>query len=195
MTSTKPFQSSLFTQTLVLVTGHPAVGKTTFARQLALCAALPLFSKDDFKELGFDLLGVKSRDESRMLGCLATKCLRYCAAQVLSAKGGVVLESNFQPGPAKEEIGALCLELGARVLEVNLHATKDVCRKRFLNRGQSQERHSGHADVDFSELEARMTADPKGIVGLGTLIAVDTSDFTNVNFEDVWLAILAALER
>jgi predicted kinase len=42
---------------LVLVTGPPAAGKTTVARPLARCLALPLIGKDTIKEALFDAMG------------------------------------------------------------------------------------------------------------------------------------------
>jgi adenylylsulfate kinase-like enzyme len=42
------------TPTLIIVTGHPATGKTTLSRALASGLRLPLLSKDTFKELMFD---------------------------------------------------------------------------------------------------------------------------------------------
>lgn len=44
---------------LVLVTGLPASGKTTLAQGLAAMLELPLIAKDRYKELLFDVLGVK----------------------------------------------------------------------------------------------------------------------------------------
>jgi predicted kinase len=50
---------------LVLVTGRPAAGKTTFARLLGWRLPAPMFAKDDFKKRLFE----KGRDRRRRVFC------------------------------------------------------------------------------------------------------------------------------
>ena len=47
----------------ILVTGIPASGKSTIAEHLAKELSLPCFSKDAFKEILFDTVGFRSREE------------------------------------------------------------------------------------------------------------------------------------
>ncbi len=47
----------------ILVTGIPAAGKSTMAETLAENLKLPVISKDTIKELLFDCVGFRSREE------------------------------------------------------------------------------------------------------------------------------------
>lgn len=47
----------------ILVTGIPAAGKSTMAETLAENLKLPVISKDTVKELLFDCVGFRSREE------------------------------------------------------------------------------------------------------------------------------------
>jgi predicted kinase len=73
------------TPTLIIVTGHPATGKTTLSRALASGLRLPLLSKDTFKELMFDGLGWSDREWSRSVGATAISILYHTAATILSS--------------------------------------------------------------------------------------------------------------
>ena len=53
---------------VVVVTGPPAAGKTTVARELACRLRLPLIAKDTIKEALFDGLGTGDLAWSRRLG-------------------------------------------------------------------------------------------------------------------------------
>ena len=53
---------------LVVVTGIPATGKSTFARDLSSRLGLPLISKDDIKEAMADSLGGGDRELSKRCG-------------------------------------------------------------------------------------------------------------------------------
>ena len=80
----------------ILVTGIPASGKSTIAEYLAEKLSLPCFSKDAFKEILFDTVGFRSREEKVSLGIAAMEIL-YDAAERLMQRGlPFLLENNFE---------------------------------------------------------------------------------------------------
>ena len=62
----------------ILVTGIPASGKSTLAAAIAGALHLPWISKDRIKELLFDRLGFRSREEKVRLGLAAMDAMYYC---------------------------------------------------------------------------------------------------------------------
>ena len=80
----------------ILVSGMPASGKSTIARQLSALMALPLLSKDSIKEILFDELGFSSREEKVRLGVAAMRTMYYAAGQLMRAGTPFILENNFE---------------------------------------------------------------------------------------------------
>ena len=61
----------------VLVTGIPASGKSTLAAYLSKELRLPMMSKDKIKELLFDTVGFRSREEKVALGMGSMEIMYY----------------------------------------------------------------------------------------------------------------------
>jgi predicted kinase len=155
---------------LVVVTGPPASGKTTIARALAERSELPLFSKDDVKELLFDELGVGDRDWSRKLGRAVFALLLHAAAVELRAGRSLVLEANFAAGESESRFAELPPH---RLVQVHCSAPAELLLERFRQRA----RHPGHLDTSMVADVARAIADGRHMpLALpGELIALDTS--------------------
>ena len=80
----------------ILVTGIPAAGKSTMARKLSKELDLPVISKDDIKEIMFDDVGFKSREEKVALGVAAMNIMYYIAEQFMKLNKPFILENNFE---------------------------------------------------------------------------------------------------
>ena len=64
----------------ILVTGIPAAGKSTMAKYLAEHLSMPMISKDRIKELLFETVGFRSREEKVKLG-IASMNIMYDMAE------------------------------------------------------------------------------------------------------------------
>ena len=58
-----------------MVSGAPATGRTTLAREVARALTIPFLSKDLIKESLFDSLGTKAREWSKKLGLASIELL------------------------------------------------------------------------------------------------------------------------
>ncbi len=67
----------------ILITGIPASGKTTLAKYIASELSIPMFSKDQMKELLFDEVGFHSREEKVSLGVASMELMYYAAEQLM----------------------------------------------------------------------------------------------------------------
>lgn len=122
---------------MVVVTGPPAAGKTTIARELAARLRLPLIAKDTIKEALFDALGSGDLAWSQRLGEATYLAMLAIAEESVGAGSGLVLEANFIRG-GETRLAAL----PARFVQVHCSAPLEVLIERY----GSRERHPGHVD-------------------------------------------------
>jgi predicted kinase len=176
---------------VVVVTGPPASGKTTIAARLAAAHALPLLTKDGFKETLFDVLGADDVDASRTLGHASFAVLWHALEAVLAAGGSAVVEGNIDGVYGVAAIARLRERFEFDVLQVHCSAPVDVLLERYAGR----ERHPGHQDAArLGRIEPRLAAE-QYVVPLpdDELIRVDTSG--EVDLEGLTAAVGRRIEK
>jgi len=141
---------------LLIVTGHPATGKTTLARALAHELALPLLSKDALKEALFDALGWRDRAWSRQIGGVALALLYRRAEEQLAAGCALIVESNFRPDLDTPRMLGLCARQPFRPIQLRCVASSEVMAARYLARIAAGQRHPGHCETPDPDAVALM---------------------------------------
>jgi predicted kinase len=158
---------------LVVVTGPPASGKSSIARELAEELAIPFLSKDELKERLYEEIG--SGDElEEEIERSATAILYSVARSNLKVGVSVLVESNFD----RESDPAPLRELGARIVQVHCGGDPDELVRHFAQRAARGDRHPGHDDEpgDAEELRRKIESglwDPLDLPG--ELIRLDAS--------------------
>lgn len=170
----------------IIVLGPPAAGKTHLATKLSGHFAIPLISKDEFKELLMDGLGETiDRQQSQVVGGLSFDLL-YLAARKLAATGsGFVIEADFtRPDLASAQLGPILKHHGYRSIMINLYGECEALAKRFRQRYQEGKRHSGHCDHEFltSAHPAQLFGKREFLPLAGEKIAVDTTNIDQMDF-------------
>ena len=184
----------------ILVTGIPAAGKSTTAETLSRCFGIPVISKDKIKELLYDDLGFRSREEKVKLGIASMDIMYYMAEQFMKNDHPFILENNFE-NISKEPLTKILEKYSYTAITVTLTGNYSKIYQRFIERNNSQDRHRGHV-VNDSYPEKFVNSVVKSISykdyvngirdrGMdhfsanGPHIVVDTTDFKKLNIESL----------
>ena len=198
----------------ILVTGIPATGKSTMAEVMSKKLKLPVISKDAIKELLFDNVGFQSRAEKVKLGVASMEIMYYAAGQLMKAGQPFILENNFEYS-SKQGIQTFLEKYQYSALTITLTGDYKVIYKRFLERENSPDRHRGHIVNDCyperkednqETLKSKTITYENFVRGIekrgfdafcadGRQIKIDTTDFSKINMEELFLQIEAWKEE
>ena len=154
----------------VVVSGPPASGKSSLARELAAGLALPLIAKDTIKEALMRVLDVPDVQASRVVGRAAVAALYAVAAEA----GCGVLESAWHRSVAKDDLA----NLPGSVVEVFCRCDREVARARYEARVGS--RGVGHFDGDRVSAELWNDEVSRPVAAGWPVLDVDTNRAVDV---------------
>jgi glucokinase len=159
------------------MSGLPASGKSWLGAALAPLLGLELLDKDDFLESLYERDEIGDAAWRERLSRRSDDLLRGAAF----ATEGAVLAS-FWRHPGRADGGGTPCEwlraLPGLLVEIHCRCPADMALERFRRR----QRHPGHLDARRrgADLSARFEDyAARGPLGLGAVITVDTSDFTD----------------
>lgn len=156
---------------IVVVSGLPASGKTTVARQIAPLLGLPVVDKDDLLEASFPPVGEVSPLDRVRLSRQADQVLRQRVESVPKA----VVASHWRRPELSISSGTPTewLRVFPALVEVYCLCDPETAAERFRNR----DRHPGHGDwrKSLTEVLDQFRALHRlGPLGLGPVVTVDT---------------------
>ena len=194
----------------ILITGIPAAGKSTMAQFLSERLSIPMISKDKIKELLFDDVGFKSREEKVKLGIASMNIMYYMAEQLMQCNQPFILENNFE-NSSKDGLNTILERYSYKAITVTLTGDYQKIYERYVERNSCPDRHRGHVVNDcYPEIMAGKKVEPisyesyvagivkRGIdpfVSNGPHIIVDTTDFQKVDKEKILRNILKCREN
>jgi predicted kinase len=158
---------------LVVVTGPPASGKSTIARELASELSIPFLSKDELKERLYEQLG-SGDDREDAIERSALAILYSVAESNLEVGVDVLVESNFDSDTDTGPLRAL----DARIVQVHCGGDTEALVRNFAERSASGKRHPGHDDrpEDAEEVRRKIESGFWAPLDLpGRLIRVDAT--------------------
>lgn len=181
---------------LVLVSGPPAVGKTTLAGLLAKRYRLPLFAKDTFKEMMYDNMAKPpSLEESCFLGKCSINTLQLVAQELLGHGVSHCIEANFDGKLFSPALQTIARIYPFACVQVQMECDGVLLAERFRARAASGTMHPGHQGLAYMEsvLPALLQGKSDDVDIPSTIVRIDTTDKKSINYQPVFAAIEAFL--
>jgi predicted kinase len=177
---------------LIIVAGPSAAGKSTLAQQLATHLELPLIQKDAIKETLCDILECTTLAQSQQYGKASMALLYQIAEVVLKSGQSCIIESNFHPVFAIPEVHKLQQRCPFSIIQIHCTAEVNVLVERLKRRWEAGERHPGHMEHlrNYQHIPQEFL---QPLALDGQLIKLDTTDFTTINYEQLFERIRSAL--
>lgn len=188
---------------MIIVTGGPGTGKSyTAAKIEEMTEGLTKLSYDAVKEKNWDTFGFDNKKQKEALNGFALEEFYLYVRKAMRASGTLLLEYPFYQYH-KPRLEELAKEYGYNVITVYLYGDSKTVYERSVKRDHGGKRHPGHLTdcyhkEEYSEEEpAAVDAVPdyEGFcrwmrernynIGLGHTIAVDVTDFTRIDYEEL----------
>jgi predicted kinase len=181
--------------TIIIVTGRPAAGKSTLAKWLSQELKLPLVSKDNIREELFERLGWKDREWAQLLGKASVDMMFYFAQAELEVGHSIIMDNSFYPSVSNPRFQALKEQYHAESIQIVCDSDRETLFQRFKLRADSGSRHPGHGDKDvLDELYSNLADNSSQILEIGgSVIEVDTTDFTKANYQEIFEQVKSLL--
>ena len=181
---------------VIILNGKPCTGKSHYLKKLSQDLGLSYITRDEFKELLFDDLGIADQEWSKKLGGASYSLLFNMLEKLLMTQKSFILESNFNPTQHQQKLKLLFERHGYQSVEVFLETEPSILFERHKYRWESGERHRGHVDNErFDEFEKKLKEDVLLPLGIGDkIIKIDTTDFNNVDYDSLKQELLSLLD-
>jgi len=172
---------------LIIISGPPCTGKTTFGNLLADKLQVPLFNKDSFKEILFDDLGWSDRETSKKYGIASYGLLYYVIENELKFNRSLIIDSNFKSEFDTPKFNKLKEKYDFNIIQLIFKCDGEVLFKRFKKRSESNERHPGHVDSNnYEEFKEQLLSGQSEPLSVSSdIIEINTTDFTKIDNEKI----------
>jgi len=171
---------------LIIVTGYPASGKTTFASKLSNILHIPFFNLDSIKTSIGKVIDVNNWEDSIRLGKSSFFVLMYIIENLMKVSKPIIIENSFIQ-EHEIEIKYLSEKYEYETLTYFLKCDLQILHKRFIEREYSLERNKSNKIFGLWDDYSIFARDIKlfGNFNIGNkIIDIDTSDIININYDN-----------
>jgi predicted kinase len=182
---------------IIIITGRPAAGKSTLAKWLSKELQISVVSKDSIREELFERLGWKDREWAQLLGKASVDMMFYFAKAELAVGHSIIMDNTFNPILSVPRFNDLKNQYKADSIQIICNTDNKTLFERFKARYESGNRHPGHGDETvLNELWEFLISDylPQLDIG-GSVIEVDTTDFSKIEYQTILEQVKALSEK
>ena len=133
---------------------------------------------------GYDRLGWKDREWSKVLSLASYDLLYYFLEAQIRAKQQVIVEANFKASIDSPKMMRLIAEYQYHAIQFYCYSEERVLLERFQIRANTPERHPGHVDhLNLDDLRTSLElAEYQPLALHSSVCEVDTTDFLHVDY-------------
>jgi|GEM_PF-1009550 len=173
--------------TIILITGIPAVGKTTFANWLSSEICVPLVSHIRVIEKYLEISGANFGDEEqrRTFGHIPTGLFWFFCDEIMKSFSPLIIECMFNNQMRSEAIN-LIEKHKYQTINIHLDTSVEIAHRRFCERQEDNPSIKGTRpdEIPFDIFE-KNTKEIKDYRFGNQIINVDTTDFSVISYTDI----------
>jgi tRNA uridine 5-carbamoylmethylation protein Kti12 len=173
---------------LILVSGMPGVGKTSFAKWLSSEMRIPLVCYDHVVEKFLHLSrAVFENDEQfRILRGFPDGFMWFFCEEIMKSSSPLIFEYFFTEQMKEEKLNDLVDKYKYQTINVHLDASTEVAHRRYQERNQNNQSGEGlkRPEISFEQFDKGTKANKDFRYG-DRIIYVDTTDFSTVSYDDI----------
>lgn len=182
---------------LLVVTGRPGSGKTTFSRELGKQLFLPVISRDAIKEGYVHTFGKRHSELPEDTNKIVTELFFETITQLLSANVSLICEAAFQHKLWESQLNLLKEKIRMFILICKVEDDK-IALERFVNRGLDnpmREYFHGDKGVDLARKGVKLEVSPYDEPHLDIpTIHIDTTGEYNPSIDELKAKIFEGLK-
>ena len=177
---------------MILVSGMPATGKTTFARWLSPEARAPLVCYDSIKEKTLELMyaSCESAEQYGLFGRIPYEFFMFNCEEIMKSRSMLIAEYFFTT-QMKDMLDSLTGKYNYTTVTVHMDAAPEIAHRRFLERNRSGAQPEGMrpAEITLEQFTAGTKQNRDFRYG-DKIIHVNTDDFSLVSYDGIAERIL-----
>ncbi len=177
---------------LILVSGMPATGKTTFAKWLSCEMCIPLVCYDHIKEKTRKIAKAEcgNAQQDKLFGRFPYEFFLFNIEEIMKSSSLLIAEYFFSD-LMKSVFDELVEKYQYETIMVHMDASAETVYHRFIERNKRNQRADGNIrphEISFDQFSG-LTKQNKDFRYGDRIICVDTNNFLDVSYEDIGMQI------
>jgi shikimate kinase len=168
---------------LILITGMPATGKSTFASWLSSELCVPLVSYDNIKRKTIDLSD--SHERCDVFAPIPYEIFLFMIEEIMKSSSPVIADYIFSDH-TKDALDMLTVKYGYTTSSVHMDTDIETAHSRFMERNNREAENNGlrPKEITLEQFSAGVKQNREFRYG-GDIVFVDTTDFKNISYENI----------